>query len=358
VNTETMPEKNFKDPLADQTISVNVAALEAPTMKPIEAHVTDWLEWLRVQNFSPRTIQTYRYFIRRFVAYVKKSGLKDVRLVDRDFLRRYWRSVQTLPKPLSVHTMGSVCRVVKSLFRHLQSSGVIESDPSTILTDPSAKASLPKQAPTYADVKKILGQPDLGTMEGVRDRAWLELIFSTAIRVGECEMLLVADLDLESGVVRVRNGKGNRERLCPIGIHATRYLNLYLQQARPYYRLIAKTDWDSLFLGRHGGRLRAGDMRRMMRVYRARVGVNSLATPHGLRRAAATGMISRSGKTPADIGAVQTLLGHSRLSVTNRYAQVAGEDLKAVHNSLHPRAKTTEKAPIDKPILRFHSNRV
>ncbi|MGH7441628.1 MAG: tyrosine-type recombinase/integrase, partial [bacterium] len=232
----------------------------------------------------------------------------------------------------------------------LLDSEEIKKDPSTILADPSTRLNLPKTAPTYGDVKKILEQPDLGKLEGIRDRACLELIFSTAIRVGECEALLLGDVDLQGGVVRVRNGKGAKERYCPLGIHASRYVRLYLEQSRPYYRVLAKADLDSVFLSRWGGRLRAADIRVMMRKYRAKAGVGTLATPHGLRRAAATGMISRNGKTPADIGAVQTLLGHTRMSITARYAQVSGEDLKSVHLALHPRARSVERTP-DTPVL-------
>lgn len=310
-------------------------------MKPVQQHILEWVEHMRARNFSPESIRTYKQRLKRFTLFLAEQDIEDLGLVDRAQVQRFWQDLLKLG--FSVHSLGCECRAIKSLFAFLNASEVLAHDPSAFLVDPSKRERLPKAAPPYAEVKRLLEQPDVKTVQGLRDKAALELVYSTGIRAGEFNALLLSDLDLDDGVIRVRHGKGGKGRVVPLGIHACRYVRLYLEQSRPFYRTVCGEDSHYLFLGRFGRHMHDSDLRMVMRKYRQEADLSALLTPHGLRRAAATGMIARAGKEAADIGAVQQLLGHSRIDVTSRYAQVLGEDLKDLHRQVHPRAKTQER---------------
>jgi site-specific recombinase XerD len=322
-------------------------------MKSTAQHVLEWLEYLRKQNYSPESIRTYGQRIERFVQFVTVSRIKDIRVVDRDLVRRFWHALLTRPKKLSVNSLGSECRAIKSFFAYLNNEGEMGHDPSTVLVDPSLKNRLPIPAPKHEDVMKVLKQPDSSTPLGIRDRAVIEILYSTGMRGGECSNLLLDDMDLQDGIIRIRKGKGKKQREVPLGIESCRAVRKYLEESRPFYRTVCGPESvNFLFLARFGRHMTAEDIRNIFRKYRILAGVHKI-TPHAVRRAAATGMISRAGKAAADIGAVQQMLGHSRVDVTARYAQVLGEDLSGVHNQLHPRSKTKDMVGDPKEIKRL-----
>jgi site-specific recombinase XerD len=305
-------------------------------MKPIQQHVLDWLEAMRVRNFTPRSIQTYEYRIRRFVAYLDKQRIKDVRLVDKDLIRRYWRSIVTLPEPLSIHSMGSECRTVKLFFRFLLESGEVIQDPSVVLKDPGPKGTKAPTAPSHALVLKILNTPNVASRTGLRDRAEMEVMYSTGIRVHECAQLTVFDLDIQGGSLRVNGGKGRVDREVPLGVEASRWLRRYLEEVRPVYAARSKTPTDRLWLGTQGTPQTVLTIEFQMRQYRKRSGCKFAVTPHALRRAMATGMLANGAKMTT----IGKILGHSDLKHTAKYAQALPEHVQRTFNKTHPRQRS------------------
>jgi integrase/recombinase XerD len=205
-----------------------------------------------------------------------------------------------------------------------------------IAADPTLKLDPPKQPPRFpktlseADVEALLAAPDAGTARGVRDRAMLETLYATGLRVSELVALKVFEANLEAGVVRVL-GKGSKERLVPLGEEAVHWLNKYLKQARG--SLLKRRDADSLFVTGRGEGMTRQAFWHLVRRYGARAIPGKRLSPHVLRHAFATHLINHG----ADLRVVQMLLGHADISTTQIYTHVARERLKALHAKHHPR---------------------
>lgn len=316
-------------------------------MPALVRHLPDWTHWMRVHGQSPATIQSYGYQLKHLVTFCAVEGVGKVEDVDRDCLRRYWTWLKTSPKPYSLHSLGVKCRAVKSFFAFLLESGVVTANPADILSHPDNQRRLPKQAPTHAQVMALLAVPDTTTLGGLRDRAMMEVLYSTGMRVGECVALTVFDVDIQGGVVRVNEGKGRKDREAPLGVEATRWLRRYVEQVRPAYAVRADEPTEALWLGRRGNAPSTQQVQANFRKYR----VGDL-TPHSLRRALATGMLSNG----ADIGAIKGILGHASIHTTALYAQALAVDVKKTHDQTHPRQRSTEPEARALPRLRLRKN--
>jgi integrase/recombinase XerD len=205
-----------------------------------------------------------------------------------------------------------------------------------IAADPTLKLDPPRQPPRFpktlseADVEALLAAPDAGTALGVRDRAMLETLYATGLRVSELVALKVFEANLEAGVVRVL-GKGSKERLVPLGEEAVHWLNNYLKEGRG--SLLKRRDADSLFVTGRGEGMTRQAFWHLVRRYGARAIPGKRLSPHVLRHAFATHLINHG----ADLRVVQMLLGHADISTTQIYTHVARERLKALHAKHHPR---------------------
>lgn len=208
-------------------------------------------------------------------------------------------------------------------------TGAIADDPTALLEPPRIGRSLPK-APGEAEVEALLAAPDPGTPLGLRDRAMLELMYATGLRVSELVGLGLAGLNLRQGVLRV-TGKGDKERLVPIGDEALHWLRRYLEEARP--ALAGGRGSQALFLNPRGGTLSRQGFWQLVKRHGAVAGVRAGLSPHGLRHAFATHLLNHG----ADLRALQLLLGHASLSTTQIYTLVAREGLKRLHAEHHPR---------------------
>ena len=322
-------------------------------MKTITGHVQDWQQGLRVKNFTPESIRTYGVRIKPFVAFCAMHNLADLALVDRDFIRRYWTYLKTSPKQYSLCSLGVLCRALKSLFKHLQEQGHIQSNPTDILSHPDRRHDrLPKQAPSHAQVMQVMAVPDTHTLPGLRDRAVMELLYSTGLRVGECVALSVFDVDLQGGIIRVKQGKGRKDRDVPLGIEATRWLRRYLEEVRPKYAARNPEPTDKLWINRRGHTPETGQVQSMIRKYRKGLPGGPSITPHAFRRALATGMISHG----ADLGSVKGILGHADIYTTARYAQVLAQEMVQTHDQTHPRQKSTETQEKAMPQMRLNKD--
>ncbi len=222
---------------------------------------------------------------------------------------------------------------IKSFYRYLVQTRVLPSSPARRVRTPKLPVRLPKVLPVD-DVFGLVETPSLKSVLGLRDRAILELLYGGGLRVSELCGLGLGDLDRDGGVVRVM-GKGSKERLCPV--HAGVFIAIDEYLARRGELLMKpspKMEPDALFLNHRGGRLRTRSIGRHIEAYARKLGLVRHVTPHALRHSFATHLLG-SG---ADVRTIQELLGHSRLSTTQRYTQVSWEQLQAVYDKAHPRA--------------------
>jgi len=220
---------------------------------------------------------------------------------------------------------------LRSFYKFLVRRGYLATNPVASIRTPKQDKRLPKFL-DIADIEKLLANPDTTTLLGARDRAMLETLYSTGMRVSELVALNVADVDLSNNVVRV-HGKGKKQRVIPIGPGAVQSALHYLDLRRNDPRS-GGFDTDALFINKHGQRLSTRSVRRKLDKYLLEAGLDLSVSPHTLRHSFATHMLRRG----ADLRSVQEILGHQSLSTTQIYTHLTGESVKDAYNKAHPRA--------------------
>lgn len=288
------------------------------------------LKELRLSGYSPDTCKVYRDQLKRFAEWLGEMEITDLRRVSVQDIDAYLAFVMSEP-------VGAGCRrlrirAVKRLFAFLTGQGRLFLNPAAHLVEPKRPESLPKVVVSVRQLDALLTAPDLSAPLGLRDRAFLETLYATALRVGELEHVELADIHLGDELLTVQHGKGGKPRVVPLGRQAAYWVAMYLREARP---IIAKRhpECRSLFLVRTGRPLKQAQMREIVRKYRGVEDLPVRLSPHGLRHACATHLL-RAG---ADIRAIQSLLGHQRLDSTAIYTEVGAVDVKAIHRRYHPK---------------------
>jgi integrase/recombinase XerD len=222
---------------------------------------------------------------------------------------------------------------VRSFFRHLFKQGVLFHDPAASLEHPKHSQPLPRGILSDAHVLALLKAPDAKTPLGMRDRAILELLYTTGLRNTELRTLRITDVERDAAQIHV-TGKGTKDRVVPVGRIALNWLSLYLKEARP--KLLGGKDRGLVFLSKNGRIITTLNLIDLVRKYGKKAGLPQEVTPHALRHTCATHLL-RAG---ADIRSIQVLLGHSSLATTQIYTHVEIADLKKVHRAFHPRENT------------------
>ena len=283
------------------------------------------------RDLSPHTIAAYSSDLRQFAEWVARSQVRDIVAVDRKLLRRYVSFLSE--RRLARRTIARKASAVRALLRWAALQGIISADPSVGLKVPKLDRPLPLVLKA-ADVAALCELPPLDDPVGVRDRAILELLYGSGLRVAELCGLDLEDLDLASGTMRVMR-KGRKERLLPMSGPGRRSVAAYLQEARP--QLLERTKSSgvepALFINARGGRLGPRSVRSLLEKYLRADGMRH-ASPHALRHSFATHMLDGG----ADLRSVQELLGHDSLATTQIYTHVSNERLRAVYEQTHPRA--------------------
>jgi len=258
----------------------------------------------------------------------RKLTLETVRRDDLvDFLASLYH------QKLESRTVARHLVTLRNFFRFAQIQELVPEDPTLNLESPKIRRSLPDYL-RLEEVEKLLTQPDDKTPIGLRDRAMLEVLYSSGLRVSELIGLRVMDLDRSVGCVRCI-GKGDKERIVPIGKKATALVEKYLREARP--KLLGKgaaANSQALFLNRRGGALSRVGVWKILSAYGRKAGLRVALTPHMLRHSFATHLLERG----ADLRSVQLMLGHSDISTTQIYTHVVEERLKQIYKAHHPRA--------------------
>lgn len=294
----------------------------------ISVAITSFLTHVRVEKgLSPNTVVAYRRDILKFEVFAKKRKL-SLESVSRDDLIDFLASLYRLK--LESRTVARHLVTMRNFFRFAQIQELIKEDPSLNLESPKIRRSLPGYL-RLEEVERLVAQPDEKTPLGLRDRAMLDVLYSTGLRVSELIGLRVMDLNASAGCVRCI-GKGDKERIVPIGKKALALVDRYLRDSRP--KLLGKGNSASLFINRRGGPLSRVGVWKILSAYGRQAGLRIALTPHMLRHSFATHLLERG----ADLRSVQLMLGHSDISTTQIYTHVVEERLKQIYKAHHPRA--------------------
>ena len=280
------------------------------------------------KGLSSNTVAAYQRDLAKFNMFVQKRKL-TVESVSRDDLVDFLAGLYR--EKLESRTVARQLVSLRNFFRFAQIQELITVDPSLNLESPKIRRTLPGYL-KLEEVDRLLTQPDAKTALGLRDRAMLEVLYSTGLRVSELIGLRVTDLDAKVGCIRCI-GKGDKERIVPAGRKALSLVEKYLRDARP--KLLGKgVSSQSLFVNRNGNSLSRVGVWKILSAYGRRAGLRVALTPHMLRHSFATHLLERG----ADLRSVQLMLGHADISTTQIYTHVVEERLKQIYKAHHPRA--------------------
>nr|WP_270634817.1 site-specific tyrosine recombinase XerD [Ligilactobacillus salivarius] len=289
----------------------------------------DYLYYLKVERgLSENTINSYGIDLKLFLEYLRENEIPSFKQVNKEVIVNYMQSEKNNNKANS-----SILRSVSSLrkfFQYLAQEKIIEKDPMLLIDTPKKKQHLP-QVLTKEEVEKLLRSPNTGQVLGLRDRAMLELMYATGLRISEIINLKLEDLHLTMGTLQTL-GKGHKERIVPVGDEAIKWVNRYLEEARP--KLLKQKRSNYLFLNFHGNNLTRQGVWKNLKAEVRKAGIQKNITPHTLRHSFATHILENG----ADLRIVQELLGHADISTTQIYTHLSNKQLADIYNRAHPRA--------------------
>ncbi len=297
--------------------------------KSVDAYLDNFFNYLMVEKgLSKNTIESYSRDLQKFINYLEKNNRADVSRVTNLEIISFLVEVKS--QGLSSKSTGRNLSAVRMFFKFLVQEGYLDVDPSINIESPKVRPSLPSVL-SIAEVDSLLSQPDVKTTRGLRDRAMLELLYATGVRVSELVNLKLTSINLEVGYI-IAFGKGSKERIIPLGDTAKHYLKEYLATARPKH---AKEMVNSfLILNPSGKKFSREGFWKMLKRYALKAGINKKLSPHTLRHSFATHLLERG----ADLRSVQIMLGHVDIATTQIYTHITQERLKKIHKQYHPRA--------------------
>lgn len=297
------------------------------------AQLEGFQESLKILKQSPRTIEAYNGGIRQFLNWLVKEKIYDLKEVTLQTLKTYQACINQ--KNHTVHTKYQYLKSVKRFFEYLEQRQVILINPTEKLIYPSLGDRLPQNILSEEEMTKLLNAPNTGIPIGIRDKALLELLYSTGIRKNECAKLKVYDVDYKGGSVRIDLGKGGKDRVIPLGKKACDALREYLLKIRP--RLVQPgKDERSLFVSAYDGHPLSGQaLAVIVKQYGRKANLKQTATIHGIRRSCATHLL----KHEAHPLYIQRILGHSTGETIKKYIKVTGVDVRRTHQKTHPRER-------------------
>ena len=314
-----------------------------PDGRGLVAWLGRYLEALRVKNYSPRTVVDRERHLLTFFSWCEARNVTRPEEVTKPMVDRYQRHLfhyrSASGKPLTFRSQIAALTTLRGYFKWLARTNVLLCNPASDLELPRPETRLPKHVLTASEAERVLAQPNLFEPLGVRDRAILETLYSTGIRRREATELTLFDVDPERGTLKVRQGKGNKDRMVPLGERAVAWIGRYLEEVRP--QLVVPPDAGVLFLTLDGERLGCDGLSDRVTRYVRQAELGKTGSCHLFRHTCATLMLEGG----ADIRSIQELLGHAELSTTQIYTRVSIRRLKAVHALTHPSAKIERPTP-------------
>ncbi len=317
---------------ADGTRYVKRTAPDPAVANPLQAWRRSFCDWTVTVGLSPATAKIRHTALGYFIAWADERGIRHPGEVTRPVLQRYQRHLYLTRKkngePLAYSTQATRLQPLMAFFKWLTREGHILSNPAADLDIVKAPRSLPKHLLTIEQVEHVINGTNPQTLAGIRDRAILETLYSSGIRRSELIRLKLHEVDVERGTLMVRQGKGRKDRLIPLGARACAWMRRYLREVRA--ELIGP-DTSTLFLTDYGEPFEKNRLSDLVKGY-MRAGGIAHGSCHAFRHAMATHMLEGG----ADIRFIQAMLGHSELSTTQIYTHVAIGKLQAVHALTHP----------------------
>ncbi|HEX7829646.1 MAG TPA: tyrosine recombinase XerC [Thermoanaerobaculia bacterium] len=296
--------------------------------------IGDFLDYLTFErNVSPNTVTAYREDLESFVGFLCNDYFTmardqlDLTRVDHLTIRSYLAHLSR--RKLSRSTTARHLSALRTFFKFLVREGTVESNPARTVATPKREKYLP-QVMQPADVALLLEQPDRTTTLGLRDAAWMELLYASGLRISELVGVDIDDLELRARLVKV-HGKGSKERIVPFGAKAEGALRAWLAVRG---ELVRDVDEQAVFVNYRGNRITARSVARLFEVYLRRAALRTGISPHTMRHSFATHLLNAG----ADLRGIQELLGHSSLSTTQKYTHLNDWQLMAVYKKAHPRA--------------------
>ena len=289
----------------------------------------EFLNYLTVERgLSKNTISSYKTDLVHFLNHLESKGIKDIDKIRRQDIMNYLLSLKD-NNGLSSNSISRALVAIKMFYRFLVQERFVKDDVAGIMESPKLIRPLPNVL-GMAEVDKMLAAPDLRDWMGIRDRAALELMYATGMRVSELVELTTEGLNLDVGFIKCR-GKGDKERIVPIEKKAKEATERYMAKVRP--RLLKKREDKHLFLSRLGKKVSRQSFWKMIKRLARKARIKREVTPHTLRHSFATHLLERG----ADLRVVQEMLGHSDISTTQVYTHINKERLKSIHRQFHPR---------------------
>lgn len=295
------------------------------------ADLQNFMQYLAVERGLARnTLEAYERDLTFYLDYLDKQGIQDLSTSTKHHITGYLQRLRNEGKAVSTVTRTLVS--IRAFYQFLVRERLLTNDPSIHMTSPKQVKKLPR-AITLQEVERLLSAPQTSTPHGARDKAMLELLYATGMRVTELISLDTGNVHPGMGFVRCI-GKGSKERIIPIGRTAIHYLDLYMHSMRPQLLKGGKAE-SALFINHLGSRLTRQGFWKIIKKHAAESGITKEITPHTLRHSFATHLLENG----ADLRAVQEMLGHADISTTQIYTHVTKNRMKELYNRTHPRAK-------------------
>lgn len=317
----------------DKSLKCSVTTDESETNEMV-LKVKDYFEWMLISGYSEFTVEGRNFDLSDFIRWCEERSIMKPIEVTKSILEGYRKYLylhrKTNGDPLSLKCQFNRLVSIKGFFKWLSQNNHILYNPASDMELPKQGNRLPGQILRPHEVEEIMMVPDISTEIGLRDRALLELFYSTGIRRREAVMLKLYDLELREGLLYVREGKGRRDRVVPVGDRAVKWLDKYIIEARPM--LAVEPDCKNVFIGKKGDPINLKYIGQIVSKYIKTAGVDKKGSCHLFRHSMATLMLEGG----ADIRYVQEMLGHAKLETTQIYTRVAISKLKDIHSKTHP----------------------
>jgi integrase/recombinase XerD len=317
---------------------IRVLAGDPQYLGHFNTQATAFVEWTRAIGLAEQTAVIRRFAVRLFVQWCRSQGVDRPQAIDRAFLERYQSHLfhyrRADGRPLALTTQVARLNPIKAFCKWLARTGQLPFNPAADLLIPRIPRRLPGRVPTVAEVESILSVPATVTLSGARDRTILEVLYATGIRRMELVGLRIRDISFDQNTLIIR-GKGNRDRIVPVGKRAAAWLKHYISEVRP--ALLGPKPDDRLFLTDYGEPFQKNRLGDLVKRFIMNAHVAAPGACHLFRHACATHMLENG----ADIRYIQALLGHADLSTTQIYTHVSITQLKKVHLATHPTAALT-----------------
>jgi len=290
--------------------------------------IDTFLNYLLVERgLSHNTIISYRKDLNVFVDFLNRHHIDALSKTTKNEVINFM--LYQKDKGLVANSIARHLAAIKVFYRFLVRERILSSDPTSLIDSPKLWKKIP-QALSLNEVDALLAQPNIRDRQGIRDKAILETIYATGMRVSEAANLKIANVNLDIGFLRCI-GKGNKERVIPLGKKAVSSIIRYIQQSRP--KLLKGKDSEFLFLNRSGKRISRQSLWKLIKKYARSARIKKPVRPHILRHSFATHLLERG----ADLRSVQEMLGHANISTTQIYTHINKDRLKTIHKMFHPR---------------------